>query len=283
MDDLFRHPPKPTPAPAAANVQHVFVDEAGDPALFNRKKRVIVGNDGCSTYFLLGKLIVHDPDTLHHELNELRASLLAEPYFRDVPSMQPSQRKTAEKFHAKDDVPEVRREVYRYLLSRHDRFYAVVRDKRKVLADVQARNVLDPQYRYQENDLYDALTTRLFERFQGGITGEVKVCFSARGARDRTRALGTAIRRAEDAFEDGFGFRRETEVTVTGMGTAEHGALQAVDYYLWPLQRFFERRETRHARLIWPRVGEVVDLDATPGTGTYNQSRPLCPEPEEPD
>ncbi len=281
MDDLFRNLPGRRLTPPPPTVQHVFVDEAGDPTLFNRKKQVIVGKNGCSKYFLMGKLVVHDPETLHKELAELRASLLADPYFRDVPSMQPSQRKTAEKFHAKDDVPEVRREVYRYLLSRQDRFYVVVRNKWKVLAEVQARNAADPSYRYNKNELYDASTTRLFERFQGGISGEVKVCFSARGARNRTRALDAAIHKAEDAFEDSFGFRRETKVTVTGMGTAEHAALQAIDYYLWPLQRFFERGETRHARLIWPQVGEVVDLDAKPGTGTYSQSRPLCPEPDE--
>ncbi len=29
---------------------HYFVDEAGDPTLFNRKGQLIIGNEGCSRY-----------------------------------------------------------------------------------------------------------------------------------------------------------------------------------------------------------------------------------------
>jgi len=31
-----------------------FVDEAGDDTLFDKKGRVIVGQEGCSNYFILG-------------------------------------------------------------------------------------------------------------------------------------------------------------------------------------------------------------------------------------
>ena len=42
---------------------HIFVDEAGDPTLFGKRRGsgVIIGNDGCSQYFVMGKLEVHDP------------------------------------------------------------------------------------------------------------------------------------------------------------------------------------------------------------------------------
>ena len=33
-----------------------------------------------------------------------------------------------------------------------------------------------------------------------------------------------------------------------------------MDYYLWALQRFYERREERFLELIWPQVGEIHDL-----------------------
>jgi len=52
-------------------------------------------------------------------MNNLRQSLLADPYFKRVPSMQPAARKTALMFHAKDDVPEVRRDVFA-LLQKHE-------------------------------------------------------------------------------------------------------------------------------------------------------------------
>jgi hypothetical protein len=72
-----------------------FVDEAGDGNLFDAKGRVIVGSEGCSNYFLLGMLDILDPAALGRGLTDLRLTLLADPYFRKVPSMQPDGRKTA--------------------------------------------------------------------------------------------------------------------------------------------------------------------------------------------
>ncbi len=97
------------------SIRHYFVDEAGDATLFDRHGRIIVGTEGCSRYFILGLLNNPQPDRLGRDLEELRASLLSDPYFAKVPSMQPEAKKTALAFHAKDDVPEVRREVFHLL------------------------------------------------------------------------------------------------------------------------------------------------------------------------
>jgi hypothetical protein len=61
------------------------------------------------------------------QLAALRAQLLADPYFKGVPSMQPEAKKTAIFFHAKDDLPEVRREVFKVLERNDFSFYAVIR------------------------------------------------------------------------------------------------------------------------------------------------------------
>ena len=42
-------------------VIHYFVDEAGTPTLFRRCRESIVGQEGCSNYFILGKLEVDEP------------------------------------------------------------------------------------------------------------------------------------------------------------------------------------------------------------------------------
>jgi hypothetical protein len=110
------------------------VDEAGDPTLFGARGKVLVGSEGCSRFFALGLADADDPRTLAADLATLRARLVADPYFKAVPSMRPEQRKTALLFHAKDDLPEVRREVFA-LLQRHAiRFSAIVRDKLAILA-----------------------------------------------------------------------------------------------------------------------------------------------------
>ena len=107
---------------------------------------------------------VTDPDALAQELTDLRKRLLADPYFTDVPSMKLDAGKTAEAFHAKDDVPEVRREVLG-LLQRHElRFLAVVRDKLRLVADVRELNRWNDRYRYNPNDLYDDMVKRVEAR-----------------------------------------------------------------------------------------------------------------------
>lgn len=54
--------------------------------------------------------------------------------------------------------------------------------------------------------------------------------------------------------------------------------MQAVDYFLWALQRHFERGESRYAELIWPQVGllhAVDETDAAPYGVYYTQKKPL--------
>lgn len=245
---------------------HYFVDEAGDPKLFNGKGRVVVGNEGCSKYFILGKLDIEDPAGLSQELQVLRATLLSDPYFKNVPSMQPEARKTAEAFHAKDDVPEVRREVFKLLTEKAGgiRFYAVVRDKRELVFYVNQRNERDRVYRYSENDLYDTLVSELFRKFRHSAD-YVSICFAARGAKNRTRALEQALEHANKEFECSYGFRNNAEIRIISCKSAKSSGLQAVDYYLWALQRFYERDEERYIDLIWPQTGEIHDLDFIEG------------------
>jgi hypothetical protein len=127
-----------------------FVDEAGDPLLFNARKQVIVGTDGCSRFFMLGMVWVLDPQRLSEDLDALRRDVLSDPYFRGVPSLLPENRKTALLFHAKDDVAEVRREIFRVLTKHPIQFFAVVRDKLSVLEHVRVRNNAEPEYRYHQ-------------------------------------------------------------------------------------------------------------------------------------
>ena len=119
-------------------VLHYFVDEAGDPTLFARRRQTIVGQEGCSKYFILGKLEVDDPQSLNRDLESLRAELLADPYFKSVPSMQPDEGKTAVMFHAKDDLPEVRREVFALLPGLRCKVQVIIRRKDTLAREAEA-------------------------------------------------------------------------------------------------------------------------------------------------
>jgi Protein of unknown function (DUF3800) len=254
-----------------------FVDEAGDATIFGSRGKVLVGNDGCSRFFTLGLADVEESEKLAAELVALRAQLLADPYFKDVPSMQAAERKTALFFHAKDDLPEVRREVFKILQRHKIRFSAIVRDKLRVLAYVRGQNEINSTYRYHPNELYDYMVRRLFkERLH--THGSYQICFARRGNSDRTEALTHALESARQRFaaEQGISARAQMDV-MPGSPINEIG-LQAVDYFLWALQRTFEKHEDRFLQLLWPQCSLIVDADDTreKGYGTYyTNKKPL--------
>ena len=259
------------------SICNYFVDEAGDSNLFNSKGRVIVRTEGCSRFFILGLLDVPDTVTLANELTALRQRLLADPYFKGVPSMQPEARKTALAFHAKDDAPEVRREVFSLLLQHKLRFFAIVRDKHKVVEYVRQRNERSSTYRYNPNELYDYLVRRLFkERLHQN--DEYNIYFAKRGKADRTIALREALGAARRRFNAQHGIARQTSIRVIPTTPPENPCLQAVDYFLWALQRLYERREERYVATLWAAFRLVYDVDDTRQTQYgvyYTQKKPL--------
>lgn len=264
-------------APVGKSALHFFVDEAGDPTLFDGKGRILIGNEGCSKYFIVGKLDVADPADLQHALDDLRARLLADPYFRRVPSMQPARGKTAVAFHAKDDVAEVRREVFAVLMQHDLRFYAAVRSKSALLDYVKQKNQLEPGYRYRGDELYDTLIEELFRRYHP-FADELNIIFARRGNKARTHAFRSAIERAEERFERDFGSRRSDAIDIVASTPPQSAGLQAVDYFLWALQRHYERDESRYVELVWDKVVEVDDMDAVADGRkgvVYNKNRPL--------
>jgi hypothetical protein len=266
--------------PQTPGIRHYFVDEAGDPVLFSAKKKIIVGSSGCSAYFILGKVEIDQPDEVSNALQELRLQLLADPYFKNVPSMRVEQRKTALGFHAKDDLPEVRREVFRLLESRPFRFFAVVRDKRVIADKVIEQNSVKPTYRYHTNHLYDRCTSDLLkERLHKGDS--IKIVFARRGTKDRTDALHKAIEAARTAFRMKWGISGAAPIEIVEADCNTTVCLQVADYCLWALQRFFERNEDRFLNLIESKIGLIHDRDDTRESGAgmyYTQKKRLTLE-----
>ena len=77
----------------------------------------------------------------------------------------------------------------------------------------------------------------------------------------RTAALKHAVLEVEQHFERDFGFARSASVDVASAYPWNVAGLQACDYFLWALQRFYERGEERFLKATWSKVVEVIDLD----------------------
>jgi len=254
-----------------------FVDESGDGVLFGAQGRSLLTQDAVPKHFILGLLEVAQPDALAAEMEVLRQSLLKDPYFRNVPSMQAGAGKTAKMFHAKDDLPEVRREVFQ-LLQRHSvKFFAVVRDMRAVLTYELERRRRDDNYRYRPDGLYDSTVSRLFKDRLHSYE-QCHICFAKRGQSDRTQAFENALSVARQRFELKWEREVTTQVNVLVKASAKEPCLQVADYFLWALQRYYRSGEDRFIETMWEKVGivhAVDELDQAPYGNYYTKKKPL--------
>lgn len=269
-----------SPSPSTGLVRNYFVDEAGDTTLFDRRgRRVLIGSEGCSTYFILGVIDIPDINVVKNELITLRDRLLQDPYFKGVPSMNSKARKTALAFHAKDDLPEVRREVLSLLQDHPElRFFAVVKDKRAVLRYVRDRKAFDPAYRYQSNELYDYLVRRLFKNLLHKAD-QNSIVFARRGNSDRTESLFNALMAARERFCRQWNVVSKASISIEAKSLHESAGLQVADYFLWSLQRFYERQEDRFLNYLWSSFRIVMDIDDQrnhPYGEYYHQKNPLA-------
>ena len=145
------------------DIRYYFVDEAGDLALFNKKGKAIVGQEGCSKVFMVGLLHLPEPEIAEQKLNNLRTRLIADPRFSNIPSMQPDAGKTALFFHAKNDVAGARQEVFKLLPELGAKVQVAIRRKSdlasaaRLLPQQPKQNILQPSV------IYDNLVARLFK------------------------------------------------------------------------------------------------------------------------
>ena len=258
-----------------STVHHYFVDEAGDLTLFGRRGKVLVGSPGCSHCFMVG--VVHLPDPLAAEeaVSCLRKGLLADPYFKNVPSMQAEQRKTARHFHARDDLPEVRREVFRLLPSLGAKVQVVIRRK-SVLVDF-AKSLHAAGQPLSANFIYDDMVKRLFRNLLHKAD-ENRIVFARRGKSSRRVALEEAIRKAQHNFTKKWNIPSDKPTQIRAMHPWDCTSLQVVDYYLWALQRFYERDEDRFFELLRPDYRFIMDMDDKRNNAYgeyYSDSNPL--------
>ncbi len=267
-----------TETTSASLVHHYFVDEAGDLTLFDKRGRVLVGQPGVSSFFMVGAAFLPDPALAETALNALRAQLLADPYFKGVPSMQAEANKTAIAFHAKDDLPEVRREVFKLLPAFGAKVIVALRRKDVLAREAQAL------FRYgrklQANDVYDDLVKRLFRNLLHKAD-ENQIVFAWRGKSRREAALHQAIANAKQDFSARRKRAPDVPTVIHSAYPSEHAGLQVIDYYLWALQRIYEMQEERFFAAVADGYQLILDMDypqRQPAGAWYNRHHRLTLE-----
>jgi hypothetical protein len=246
---------------ASTTIHRYFVDEAGDLTFFGSRGQPAIGKPGVSRYFIVGAALIHEADKLQRTLTRLRACLLADPYFVGVPSMSPHAAKTARMFHATDDIPEVRRDVFSVLRTSKVEIYAAFRRKTSTAAQLRTHHERTGTKPGAEA-IYGDLVASIFES-RLHLAERTHIVFAQRGKSTRNMTLAVAIERAKAQFELKSEQRVSRPTSISSNEPSEVVGLQVVDYYLWALQRLLERGEERYVNFLGPAYRLIIDRDDT--------------------
>ena len=241
---------------------YYFVDEAGDPSFYNRRGEFIVGREGCSKILMLGFIETDDPKIIRQELEKVRNKIKNDQYLQDIPSVS----KSLKHFHATDDCPEVRQEVYRCISS--------LKFKSQFVVARKIENVFQ-RHHYSENKFYDALISKLFKNVLHRSKKNY-IYFSKRGSRNRQAPLEHAIEHAKSSFERKFLIKIKSDTFIQSQIPTGESCLQLIDYMNWAIYRVFIKREMRYYNFIKDKVSFVWDIyDTTYPDNFYNRSNRL--------
>ncbi len=241
-----------------------FVDESGDPTFYDRSGNLIVGVGGCSKLLILGFIETADPEPMRASLRILQTQLITDPYFADVPSLK----KTGVAFHAKDDLPEIRYEVFKLLAQFNFKAQFVV--ARKI------ESVFRNEFQAQENRFYDHLVAQLFQNCLHRST-ENRIYFAKRGSRQRQAPLAAAIRHGIGRFEAKWNTSVTTTYTVQAQSPSGEPCLSICDYLNWAVQRGYTRGEMRYYKYVEDKVSLIADIydGAKYPKNWYNRRNPF--------
>jgi hypothetical protein len=138
---------------------HRFLDEAGH----GKRRKNILGTEGVSKCFILGMVkFKQELEPLRKGIIELQAGIQNDPYFK-VPSVIKKIDNGGFFFHAKDDLPEVRKIFFDFIMQKKLSFEAVV--ARKSIERFATTHKDKEQYFYA-----DALSHLLKNKFHKGQT-----------------------------------------------------------------------------------------------------------------
>lgn len=118
-------------------------------------------------------------------------------------------------------------------------FTAVVCDKQYVLEDALSKRRADQRARYSQNSLYDHLVCKMFANVHY-FADEHQLHIAKRGTSNRNVAISKALERRTGVcctLQSSSGKSVETLIC----DPIQTARLQAADYFLWAVQRYYEK------------------------------------------
>ncbi|GEM_PF-393360 len=228
---------------------HYFVDEAGDPNFFNKHKKVIVGDEGCSKVLLIGFIESANPKEIRKAVNGLLEELKNDDYLSRIYSFK--ERTIKNGFHAKDDRHEIREKFFK-LIKKLD-FKCQIFIARKDVKHFINR------FDSNSNKFYDHVVTKLFEN-RLHLHAENLIYFSERGSSERLGPLKHAINLAKENFKQKRNHENQNEINVIIERPLQEPCLQVIDYMNWALYRGITTNDYNYFEYLQEKYSLIVDL-----------------------
>jgi hypothetical protein len=236
---------------------YFFVDETGDLTRFNKKGKSMLGLEGVSKTFILGAARFYaDPEKYRKDFDAIRQEILANPFFQDLRSVK---RSTSTVFHANEDHPVVRNEVFKLIQTIDFKVFAIVRRKAKLIEASIARYE-DTGNKLTEREIYSSMTARLFKELLHK-NEKNNITFAARGKTFSNDSLETALNKAMKNCFLSHGIVNKSQNQAMKGDLNDYIGLQIVDYCLWTLSRLYEREEEKFFELVRNKFSLIQDMD----------------------
>jgi hypothetical protein len=251
---------------------HRFLDEAGDTTFYGKGKIPILGNPGVSNTFILGMVHYEEqlPD-IRTKINNLSKEIQISPYYIKVPSVLKRVNKGSFYFHAKDDLPELRKEFFDFILTLKCSFQVVV--GRKNIARFERK------HNGKQAEFYADLLSHLLKDNLNKYNGLV-INTAERANSTAIINLEKVLEKAKNRFIKIFPNEKiHSKITFSVHKYKKEPLLSIADYFCWAVQRVFEKGETRFYEYLINRISFVEDLYETViheiNNNYYTEANPL--------
>jgi hypothetical protein len=150
--------------------------------------------------------------------------------------------------------------VFKLLAQQDIRIIVGVRRKNALVDLAQRARVAGMKIKLSPDSIYDDIVKTIFKRVLHKADHNM-IYFARRGKSARQNALQLAIDRARQNLARDTGIASTTPTTIVPAVPSQITGLQVVDYYLWALQRMYERGEDRYFEFLKPHFRLIMDFD----------------------
>lgn len=225
---------------------HFFLDEAGDMTFYGKGRIPIIGTDGVSKAFILGMVKFNaNLSKIRNELINFQNYIANSPYYRSVDSVKKRVNKGGYYFHAKDDLPEIRKEFFDWILNIDFSFHCAI--GRKILS------LYERKHNGKAAEFYADLLSHLLEPTM--LNDNSKIVLNIAELRNVTAFwnLSLALEKAKDRLSKR-DTRIETKIVFNVQPYISDPLLSVADYMCWAVQRNVEKGESRFLDYISSKV-----------------------------